>query len=105
MSSDLAFEPVHVLSARVASGDLSPVDLMECLLDRIAAHDEKLHAFVTVYGDDARLAAAAAAKAVRSGHAVGPLPLEHCHQSGERYESVCNGHVDGQRCEKFDKGR
>jgi len=28
MSNDLAFEPVHALSARIASGDLSPVDLI-----------------------------------------------------------------------------
>lgn len=73
MSNDLAFEPVHALSTRIASGALSPVDLMDCLLERIAAHDEKLHAFVTVYGDDARMAAKAAAKAVRSRHGVGPL--------------------------------
>lgn len=73
MPNDLAFEPVHSLSARIASGDLSPADLMDCLLDRILAHDEKLHAFVTVYGEDARMAADAAAKAVRAGHAVGPL--------------------------------
>ena len=73
MTNDLAFEPVHALSTRIASGALSPVDLMDCLLERIAAHDEKLHAFVTVYGDDARMAAKAAAKAVRSGHGVGPL--------------------------------
>ena len=37
------------------------------------AHDAKLHAFVEVYADDARLAAEAADKAIRSGHAVGPL--------------------------------
>ena len=40
---------------------------------RIAAHDAKLHAFVDVYADDARLAAEAADKAIRAGHAVGPL--------------------------------
>src|SRR5439155_470108 len=33
----------------------------------------KLQAFVDVYRDDARLAAEAADKAIRSGHAVGPL--------------------------------
>ena len=43
------------------------------MLARIAAHDPKLHAFVDVYADDARLAAEAADKAIRSGHAVGPL--------------------------------
>src|SRR5205823_1375042 len=41
--------------------------------DRIAAQDEKLHAFVEVYADEARLAAEAADTAIQSGHAVGPL--------------------------------
>ncbi len=71
--SSLAFQPVHALSRAISSGALSPVELLDSLLDRIRAHDEKLHAFVTVYEDDARLAAEAAEKAVRAGHAVGPL--------------------------------
>jgi len=52
---------------------LSPVDVVEAFLARIAAHNEKLHAYIDVYADDARLAAEAADKAIRSGHAVGPL--------------------------------
>ena len=47
--------------------------LVEAMLARIAAHDPKLHAFIDVYADDARLAAEAADKAIRAGHAVGPL--------------------------------
>ena len=47
--------------------------LVEALLARIAAHNPKLHAYIDVYGDDARLAAEAADKAIRAGHAVGPL--------------------------------
>jgi aspartyl-tRNA(Asn)/glutamyl-tRNA(Gln) amidotransferase subunit A len=70
---DLAFSPVTLLSAAIQRGKLSPVDLVDALLDRIAAHDERLHSFVTVYAEDARLAAKAAADAIRSGHAVGPL--------------------------------
>lgn len=70
---DPAFSPVHELAAAIRGGRLSPVDLVEALLGRIAAHDEKLHAFVIVYGDDARQAARAAEGAIRSGHAVGPL--------------------------------
>ena len=37
------------------------------------ASTRKLHAYIDVYGDDARLAAEAADKAIRAGHAVGPL--------------------------------
>jgi aspartyl-tRNA(Asn)/glutamyl-tRNA(Gln) amidotransferase subunit A len=70
---DLAFSPVHALAAAIRQGKLSPIDLVDALLGRIAAHDETLHAFVTVYAEDARRTAKAAADAIRSGHAVGPL--------------------------------
>ncbi len=71
--TDTAFMTVKALSDAIASGDLSPIDVMDRYLSRIEAHDEKLHAFVTVYGDGARMAAEAADKAVRAGQAVGPL--------------------------------
>ncbi len=70
---DLAFSPVYELAAAIRRGKLSPVDLVDALLERIEAHDETLHAFVTVYADDARLAAKAAEGAIKAGHAVGPL--------------------------------
>ena len=71
--TDPVFAPVHKISADIQEGRLSPVDLVDALLERIAAHDEKLHAFVTVYGDDARSAAEGADKAIRAGQSVGPL--------------------------------
>jgi aspartyl-tRNA(Asn)/glutamyl-tRNA(Gln) amidotransferase subunit A len=61
------------LARAFASRRLSPVDAVEALLERIARLDPKLHAFVDIYGVEARLAAEAADKAIRSGHAVGPL--------------------------------
>jgi aspartyl-tRNA(Asn)/glutamyl-tRNA(Gln) amidotransferase subunit A len=64
---------LHELSAAIHTRRLSPVDLMEHLLQRIARLDGKLHAFVTVYADEARLAAESADKAIRAGHSVGPL--------------------------------
>ncbi len=72
-NTDPSYLPVHRLAAEIAARRLSPVDVVEALLARIAAHDAKLHAFIEVYADDARLAAEAADKAIRSGHAVGPL--------------------------------
>jgi len=69
----LASLPVHVLSAEIAARRLSPVMLVEAYIARIEALDEKLHAFVEPFIDDARLAAEAADKAIRSGHSVGPL--------------------------------
>ncbi|MGQ3283476.1 amidase [Bosea sp. (in: a-proteobacteria)] len=73
ISSDPALWPAHVLAREIAARRLSPVDLVGALLARIERLDPKLHAFVDVYAADARLAAEAADKAIRAGHAVGPL--------------------------------
>jgi aspartyl-tRNA(Asn)/glutamyl-tRNA(Gln) amidotransferase subunit A len=72
-NTDPCFLPAHILAAEIAARRLSPVDVVEAMLARIAAHDAKLHAFVDIYADDARLAAEAAEKAIRAGHAVGKL--------------------------------
>src|SRR5919202_202840 len=73
MTADRCFAPVHHLVTEIATRRLSPVDLVDALLERISAHDPKMHAFVEVYASDARLAAEAVDKAIRAGHAVGPL--------------------------------
>src|SRR5215217_1128926 len=72
-NADPCYLPAQILAAEIAARRLSPVDIVEAMLARIAAHDPKLHAFVEVYADDSRLAAEAADKAIRAGHAVGPL--------------------------------
>jgi aspartyl-tRNA(Asn)/glutamyl-tRNA(Gln) amidotransferase subunit A len=61
------------LSAEISAGRLSPIAVTEAFLARIADQNPKLHAFIDVYADEARLAAEAADKAIRSGHAIGPL--------------------------------
>ncbi|HXP02715.1 MAG TPA: amidase family protein, partial [Stellaceae bacterium] len=61
------------LSSEISAGRLSPVAAVEAFLGRIAAQNQQLHAYIDVYDDTARLAAEAADKAIRSGHAVGPL--------------------------------
>ncbi|MBN9559528.1 MAG: amidase [Alphaproteobacteria bacterium] len=68
-----ALLPVHKLAAEIAARRLSPVDVVDEYLGRIERLDTKLHAFVSVNAANARLAAEAADKAIRSGHAVGPL--------------------------------
>ena len=68
-----AFLPVHTLAAEIAARRLSPVDLVDEYLARIERLEPKLQAFVSVNAANARLAAEAADKAIRSGHAVGPL--------------------------------
>jgi aspartyl-tRNA(Asn)/glutamyl-tRNA(Gln) amidotransferase subunit A len=72
-NTDPSFLPAHRLATEIAARRLSPVTIVEALLARIAAHDAKLHAFIDLYAEDARLAAEAADLAIRSGHAVGPL--------------------------------
>jgi len=73
MPSEPTELPVHALAAAIQQRALSPVELTDALLARIARYDGKLHAFVALYEKEARLAAEAADKAIRAGHAVGPL--------------------------------
>lgn len=70
---DLTLVPVHQLSLQLMSRKLSPVELTEAFLARIEQQDPKLHAYVEVYAEEARLAARGAEAAIRAGHAVGPL--------------------------------
>jgi aspartyl-tRNA(Asn)/glutamyl-tRNA(Gln) amidotransferase subunit A len=70
---DPAFATVAELSSAFQRRTLSPVDVVDALLARIDKLNPKLHAFIDLYPADARLAAEAADKAIRSGHAVGPL--------------------------------
>jgi aspartyl-tRNA(Asn)/glutamyl-tRNA(Gln) amidotransferase subunit A len=72
-NTDPALSGAKALSEAIGVGKLSPVDLVDALLARIEAHDRKLHAYVEVYGDEARLAAEAADKAIRAGYRIGPL--------------------------------
>lgn len=72
-TTDPALLPAHVLAREIAARRISPVDVVDALLARIDRFEPKLRSFVAVYGADARLAAEAADKAIRSGHAVGPL--------------------------------
>jgi aspartyl-tRNA(Asn)/glutamyl-tRNA(Gln) amidotransferase subunit A len=72
-AADITSMPAVALGREIAAQRLSPVDVVDALLDRISSLDPKLHAFTEVYGPDARLAAEGADKAIRSGHAVGPL--------------------------------
>ena len=68
-----AFDSVSDLSAAIASGKARPSEVVEEFLGRIQRYDQKLHAFVAVYADEARAAAKAADGAIASGHRIGPL--------------------------------
>jgi len=69
---------VHELSAaglarRIREGSLSPTTVVDELLDRIAARDDRTNAFVTVAEEHAREAAREAERAVERGDPLGPL--------------------------------
>jgi aspartyl-tRNA(Asn)/glutamyl-tRNA(Gln) amidotransferase subunit A len=70
---DPVWATVAELSRAYGAGTLSPVDVVDTLLERIRKRDPALHAFIAVYESDARLAAEAAHKAIRARHRVGPL--------------------------------
>jgi len=68
-----AFLPVHRLSEEVTAGRLSPVDIVEDCLARTERLEPLLRAYVSVDWAQARAAAEAAEKAIRSGCRIGPL--------------------------------
>jgi aspartyl-tRNA(Asn)/glutamyl-tRNA(Gln) amidotransferase subunit A len=55
------------------AGDLSPVELVEAYLARIAAVDDRLSAFILVTAEEARAAARVAEAEIRGGDWRGPL--------------------------------
>jgi Asp-tRNA(Asn)/Glu-tRNA(Gln) amidotransferase A subunit family amidase len=70
--------PIHDLSAaslarRVREGELSPVTVVDAVLDRVAARNDRTNAFVTVTDVRAREAAREAEAAVEAGEPLGPL--------------------------------
>lgn len=64
---------IAAVSARIRDRELSPLDLVEAQLDRIARINPLLHAYVTVTGDGARTAARRATEEIASGRYRGPL--------------------------------
>jgi len=73
MSDELHFLTLAEASRRIDGGNLSPVALTEAYLDRIAAIDGKLNAYLLVLADQARAAARDAEAAIRGGRRRGPL--------------------------------
>lgn len=60
-------------SARIASGDLTPLELTESALARIDAVEDRVHAFAVVTADRARAQAERATAEIRQGIHRGPL--------------------------------
>src|SRR5881398_650051 len=73
MPDDLAFTSAAELAALIAQRVVSPVEIVDIVLDRIERTQPTLNAFITVCADNARAAAKAAEAAVMRGDALGPL--------------------------------
>jgi aspartyl-tRNA(Asn)/glutamyl-tRNA(Gln) amidotransferase subunit A len=61
------------ISPRIRSGELSPVQLTDLYLDRIARLNPKIHAYTTVLADSAKAEAKTAEQEIRSGKYRSPL--------------------------------
>jgi aspartyl-tRNA(Asn)/glutamyl-tRNA(Gln) amidotransferase subunit A len=71
--TDLLDLTMAAASEAIHSRALSPVDLVEAYLGRIAAVDGQIHSYILVLADQARAAAKAAEAEIAAGHWRGPL--------------------------------
>lgn len=76
---DFHTQSLTELAEGLTAGEFSSVELTGALLERIAAHNAKLNAFITVTADEALAAAAAAdeRRAAGLGGALNGLPIIH----------------------------
>lgn len=72
-SDRLGFLEAHELAGLIRRREISPVELTDVFLDRIASINPRLNAYVTVAEDQARQAALDAEKALSSGEPTGSL--------------------------------
>jgi aspartyl-tRNA(Asn)/glutamyl-tRNA(Gln) amidotransferase subunit A len=73
MTDDLAFTSAAELAALIARRAVSPIELVDGVLDRIERSQPALNAFITVCADEARAAAREAEAAVMLGETLRPL--------------------------------
>jgi aspartyl-tRNA(Asn)/glutamyl-tRNA(Gln) amidotransferase subunit A len=71
--ADIHWQSARELAAAVAGRQISPVEIVERLLQRAERLDGRFRSYVTVFGDEARTAARAAAKAIAARQLLGPL--------------------------------
>lgn len=71
--SDLALQPLTVVAEQIRTRDLSPIELTQHLLDRIAQLDDRFYSYVTVTEELALEQAAAAEAAIQRGEYRGAL--------------------------------
>ncbi|RLA56250.1 MAG: Asp-tRNA(Asn)/Glu-tRNA(Gln) amidotransferase GatCAB subunit A, partial [Gammaproteobacteria bacterium] len=72
-TTNLAIQPISQLARAIKAGELSPVELTECMLARVKALNPTLKAFNTVTAEQALTQARAAEQEINSGNYRGPL--------------------------------
>jgi aspartyl-tRNA(Asn)/glutamyl-tRNA(Gln) amidotransferase subunit A len=73
-NDELCWMPAAEMAGLIRRKKVSPVEVVDAVLDRIAKVDPRLNAFVTLTADQARRAAKAAERALgRKGATLGPL--------------------------------
>ena len=70
---ELAGLTIHALHDKLVSGEVSAMALTEAVLTRLAAVEERVHAYITVTPELARQQAAAADEALARGDVRSPL--------------------------------
>src|SRR5438105_14139658 len=73
MTEDIAYTSAAELAALIAQRVVSPVELVDVVLDRIEKTQPTLNAFITMCADEARAAAKEAEAAVMRGDKLAPL--------------------------------
>ena len=72
-NTEVHYKPIAEQAAMLRGGELSPVDLTQAYLDRIAALDDRLGAYITVLGEQAIAQAKQAESEMRAGDYRGAL--------------------------------
>src|SRR5215831_3569320 len=72
-NSQLAYLSLAGAAELIAKREVSPVELTQAMLDRVAALDPKLHSYYTVFTTEALVAAKEAEAQIRGGSYRGPL--------------------------------
>lgn len=72
-TNDVCFLPATEMAAAIRRRALSPVEVVDALLDRIERVNPKLNAFTVVLADEARAAARRAEQGAARGQIAGPL--------------------------------
>src|SRR5215212_10387639 len=72
-SDPLCFLPATDVAAKIRAREVSPVEAVDAVLDRIEALNPRLNAFCFLHADEARAQARSAEAAVLRGDELGPL--------------------------------